>query len=158
MNEKFISIKDAIKKGSGKVAIRGWVYRERGSNAMKFIVLRDATDIIQCVLKKETFESNWAEIDKLRIESSVELWGTIKEDKRAPTGYEISVDKINIIHIADEYPINKDLNEELLGDRRHLWLRSRKMTAILKIRSTVFQSVREYWIKKGFYEYTAQKF
>ncbi len=149
----FISINEAMKKGSGKVAVRGWVYRERGSNKMKFIVLRDSTNIIQCVLARENFEKQWNEIDKLLIESSVEIFGSIKKDKRAPTDYEIKVDKINIISRAEDFPINKDLNEELLGDRRHLWLRSRKMTAILKIRSTVLQAIREHWIKKNFYEY-----
>ncbi|MBT4375869.1 asparagine--tRNA ligase [archaeon] len=150
---KFISIKQAIKKGSGKVSVRGWVYRERGSNKMKFIVLRDSSDIIQCVIKREDFEKQWGEIDGLKIESSVELEGMIKEDKRAPTGYEISVSKINIVHVAEDYPINKDLNEDLLGDRRHLWLRSRKMTAMLKIRSTVFGAFHEYFRKNGFYEF-----
>ena len=110
----FISIQEAIKKGTGKVAIRGWVYRERGSNNMKFIVLRDSTNIIQCVLKKENFEKQWGDIDKIKIESSVEIEGAIKEDKRAPTGYEIQTEKINIIQISDDFPINKDLNEELL--------------------------------------------
>lgn len=149
----FISIQDAMKKGSGTVAVRGWIYRERGSNKMKFIVLRDSTNIIQCVLEREKFEKQWDEIDKLLVESSVEISGEIKKDKRAPTGYEIQVSKINIIDRADDFPINKDLNEELLGDRRHLWLRSRKMTAILKIRSTILQAIREHWINKDFYEY-----
>ena len=149
---KFTSISDAMKKGSGKVAVRGWVYRERGSNKMKFIVLRDSTDLIQCVLSREKFAKQWDEIDKLKIESSVEIEGVIKKDKRAPTGYEIVVDKINIVHIAEDFPINKDLNEELLGDRRHLWLRSQKMIAIMKIRDTILGAMREHWRGKGFYE------
>ena len=158
MTHKFISIQEAIEKKSGQVAVRGWVYRERGSNAMKFIVLRDSSNIIQCVLEKKNFEKQWAEIDKIKIESSVEIFGGIKEDKRAPTGFEIQVSKINIIQIAEDFPINKDLNEELLGDRRHLWLRSRKMTAILKIRSTVFNAIHEYYNNLGFYEYQSPIF
>lgn len=150
---KFISIKEAMKKGEGKVAVRGWIYRERGSNKLKFLVLRDSSEIIQVVLKSEKFSKEWDKIDKISVESSVEIEGIIKSDKRAPTGYEIDADKINIIHIAEDFPINKDLNEELLGDRRHLWLRSRKMTSILKIRSTVLGAMREHWTKKGFYEY-----
>ncbi len=150
----YISISDAMKKGKGKVSVHGWVYRERGSNKMKFIVLRDSSNIIQCVLKKENFsEEIWEKIDKLKIESSIELEGEIKKDERAPSGYEIAVSKINVIHIAEDFPINKDLNEELLGDRRHLWLRSRKMIAILKIRSTVFGAIHEYFRSKGFYEF-----
>ena len=150
---KFLSIAEAMKKKKGKVALRGWVYRERGSNKMYFLVLRDSTNIIQCVLKRENFVEQWDEIKKLKIESSVELEGEIKADSRAPTGFEVEVKKINIVSIAQDYPINKDLNEELLGDRRHLWLRSRKMTAMLKIRSTVFGAFHEYFRKNGFYEF-----
>ncbi len=152
--KNFISIQQAINQKSGKVAIRGWVYRERGSNKLKFIVLRDSTNIIQCVLNKDSFnDKQWQEIDRLKIESSVELEGEIKPDERAPTKFEIKVEKINIIQIAEDFPINKDLNEELLGDRRHLWLRSRKMTSILKIRSTIFAAIHEYFRSKDFYEY-----
>ncbi len=151
---KYISIRDAMKKGSGKVALHGWVYRERGSKKVYFLVLRDSTDIVQCVLKHEDFsDKEWEEINKLKIESSVELEGVIKKDSRAPTGFEVQVSKINIIHIAEDFPINKDLNEELLGDRRHLWLRSRKMTAMLKIRSTVFGAIHDFFRSKGFYEF-----
>ena len=153
MTEKYISIEEAMKKGKGKVAIHGWVHRERGSNEVKFLVIRDSSDIIQCVLKKENFKKQWADIDKLQVEASIEITGDIKEDKRAPTGYEISVEKINIVGLSSEFPINKDLNEELLGDRRHLWLRSRKMNAILKIRSTVTGALHEYFRSKGFYEF-----
>jgi len=150
---KFISIQEAINKGRGKVAVRGWVYRERGSNKMKFLVLRDSTNLIQCVLDRKKFKKQWEDIDKLQVEASVEIEGGIKSDKRAPTGYEISVDKINIVGLSDEFPIQKDLNEELLGDRRHLWLRSRKMMAIMKIRSTVIGALHEYFRGKGFYEF-----
>jgi asparaginyl-tRNA synthetase len=148
-----MTISDAMKKGSGKVAVRGWVYRERGSNEFKFIVLRDSTDIIQCVLTRTKFKKQWKDIDALQIEASLELEGVIKKDRRAPTGYEISIDKIKIVGISDEFPIQKSLNEELLGDRRHLWLRSRKMISILKIRDTVLEAMREHWRSKGFYEY-----
>jgi asparaginyl-tRNA synthetase len=152
---KFISIQEAINKKKGEVAIRGWVYRERGSNAMKFIVLRDSSNIIQCVLERKNFEKQWNDIDKIKIESSVEIEGSIKEDKRAPTEFEIQVKKINIVQIAEDFPINKDLNEELLGDRRHLWLRSRKMTASMRIRSTILFALHEYMHKKGFTEIQA---
>src|SRR3990170_4603675 len=158
MVEKFISISEAMKRGKGKVAVRGWIHRERGSNELKFLVLRDVSDTIQCVLKKENFKKQWDEIDKLQVEASIEIEGTIKEDKRAPTGYEISCEKINIVGLSDSFPINKDLNEELLGDRRHLWLRSRKMSAILKIRSTLLFALHEYLRNLGFVEIEAPSF
>ncbi|MBU0906767.1 MAG: asparagine--tRNA ligase [Nanoarchaeota archaeon] len=149
----FIPISEAMRKGKGKVAVRGWVYRERGSNKLKFIVLRDSTNIIQCVLEKNKFEKQWQDIDKLQIESSIEIEGEIKEDKRAPTGFEIHATNFKLVGESNEFPINKDLNEELLGDRRHLWLRSRKMSSILKIRDTVLKSLREHWRSRGFYEF-----
>lgn len=151
---KFMTVKEAMKKGNGDVALRGWVYRFRGSAKVKFLVLRDETDIVQCVLKPESFsEELWEQIDKLKIESSVKLIGEIKPDERAPTGFEVSVKDIEIVHISEDFPINKDLNEDLLGDRRHLWLRSRKMTAIMKVRSTIFGAIHEYFRKEGFTEF-----
>jgi asparaginyl-tRNA synthetase len=156
---EFLSIKEAMKKGSGKVAVRGWVYRERGSNKMKFVVLRDSTEIIQCVIKKEKFsEEKFIEADKLQIECSVEFEGTIKEDKRAPTGYELEVDDFIVVGTSDSFPIKADQNREFLDDNRHLTLRTRKMTAILKIRSTVFGAIHEYFRNKGFYEYQSPMF
>src|SRR3989344_227391 len=95
--QKFIQISEAMKKGSGKVSIRGWIARERGSNEFKFLVLRDSTNLIQCVLKRENFKKQWDDIDKLQIEASVEIHGEIKEDKRAPTGFEIQADEINVV-------------------------------------------------------------
>jgi len=154
----FISIQHAIEKGSGRVGVRGWVHRERGSNKRKFIVLRDSSNIIQCVLKRESFEKQWKDIDRILVESSVEIFGQISKDGRAVTGYEIKADKINIIGFAEDFPINKDLNEKLLGDRRHLWLRSRKMNSMLKIRSNVLFGLHEIMRKKGFVEVEAPSF
>ena len=151
---KFISISEAIKRGKGEVDIRGWVYRERGSNKLKFIVLRDSSDIIQCVIEKDNVSKNeWEDSNKLLIESSVEIEGEVSKDERAPTGYEVKVSKLKVIHFAEKYPITKDQSIEFLADNRHLWLRSRRMTAILKIRSTVFGAIHEYFRSKGFYEY-----
>jgi len=155
MKTKFTSIAEALKKGKGKVAVRGWIHRERGSNKFKFIVLRDSSEIIQCILRRDRFKKQWTKIDKLQIEASLELEGEIKEDKRAPGGYEIQAEKINIVGLSDKFPINKDLNEELLGDRRHLWLRSRKMNAVLKIRSSYVQARDEFFRKEGFYRFDA---
>ena len=150
---QFISIKEAMNKGSGKVAVRGWVYRERGSNVIKFIVLRDSSNIIQCVLEKNKFSENeWKNIDKISIESSLEIEGEIVKDERAPTGYEIKVGKINIIQIADKFPITKDNSSEFLLDVRHLALRSRNLTAVMKIRSTVMKAFRDFYDKRSYYE------
>jgi len=152
---KFLTVKEAMEKGKGKVALHGWVYRERKSNAMAFIVLRDHTDIIQCVIEKDKVSKKiWEDTEKLLIESSLELEGTIKEDKRAPTGYELHVDKLNVIQIAERFPIVKDQSPEFLLDNRHLWIRSRKMVAIMKIRSTITGAIHQFFREKGYIEFT----
>ncbi len=154
MKKEFISIKEALEKKKGQISLRGWVYRETKMKDKMFIVLRDSSEIIQCVIKKEIVsEKEWQDIQKVLVESSIELEGSLREDKRAPTGYEIDVKNINVVGYAEPFPITKELNEELLLDRRHLWLRSRKMTAIMKIRSTIFGAIHEFYRTRGFYEY-----
>ena len=142
-----------MKQGKGKVAIRGWIYRERGSNKLKFVTLRDSSNIIQCVFDRQKFAAQWNDIDKLQVEASLEIEGEIKADARAPTGFEVQAEKINIIGKSDSFPITKDQSVEFLAENRHLWLRSRKMTAIMKVRSTVFGAIDEYFKGEGFYEY-----
>ncbi|QQG38957.1 MAG: asparagine--tRNA ligase [Candidatus Woesearchaeota archaeon] len=156
---KFTSIKESLEKRKGKVSIRGWVYRERKQKDTAFLVLRDSTDIIQCVVKQDKIsKKEWEEIQKILIESSVELEGTLKEDKRAPTGFEIQVEKIKVIGFSEKFPIAKDQSPEFLLDVRHLWLRSRKMTAILKIRSTIFRAIHDYFRSLSYYEYHSPSF
>ncbi len=144
---KFIHIKKVLsEKFEGKkVKIRGWVYRKRQLKGKTFLVLRDSTGIVQCVLEGETPAS---------IESSVEVSGVLRRDKRAPTGYEIIVEKISIVGLSERFPITKDQSVEFLLDVRHLWLRSRKLTAIMKIKETVLESAREWFKKNGFHEVT----
>ncbi|HIH42847.1 TPA: asparagine--tRNA ligase [Candidatus Woesearchaeota archaeon] len=166
----FISIKEAMdlcaEKGNSEVAIRGWVYRERGSNKFKFLVIRDSSNIIQCVVKKENLTSNsensaeelWDKVSKLQIEASVKIIGEIKKDERAPTGYEIQVKDIKIIGVSDTFPINKDQSTEFLLDKRHLWLRSRHLTAVMKVRSTIFGALNKFYRSKGFYEFSPPVF
>lgn len=154
----YISIQEAIEKGKGKVSIRGWIHRERGSNKLKFVVLRDSSNLIQCVFDREKFEKSWDEIDHLQMEASLKISGEIKKEPRAPTGYELQVEEYELVGKSDNFPIAKDQSIEFLADNRHLWLRSRKMTAMLKIRSTVFQAIDEFFKGEGFYEYHAPVF
>lgn len=138
---------------TGKVSIRGWIHRERGSSKLKFVVLRDSTHTIQCVFQRTTFEERWEKIDKFQVEYALEIHGTIKQDERAPTGFEIQVEDFHIVGESDTFPITKDTSIEHLADHRHLHLRSQKMIAILKIRSSVFGAIDEFFKGEGFYEY-----
>ncbi|MBI3032334.1 asparagine--tRNA ligase [Candidatus Woesearchaeota archaeon] len=152
----FLSVQEAMNKGSGKVAVRGWVYRERGSSKVKFIILRDSTNTIQCVIKRDTIgEDKYAIADKIQLETSIIIKGSIKEDPRAPTGYEIAVEDFEVIGNSSEFPMNKDQNPEFLLDNRHLWLRSQHLTAVMKIRSTIIGAIHEFFRSKGFHEFNA---
>ena len=151
---KFVSIKEAIKKGEGVAHLRGWVYRLRDQKTDVFITIRDETGIIQVVVSEDKVKPEvFQDAKKLTIESFFSVEGELKKDDRAPGGYELKVKDLEIVSIAETYPISKDFSEEFLLDVRHLWLRSRKMSAILKIRSTIFGAIHEYFRSKDFYEY-----
>ncbi len=155
----FIKVQEALEKGSGDVSVRGWVYRERKMKDKIFIVLRDPSNIVQCIARKgEVSDKEWEDAEKALIETSIEIHGEIKKDDRAPTGYEIHVKKLNIVSFSEVFPINKDQSKEFLADNRHLWLRSRKMTAVMKIRSTVFGAIHDYFRSHGFYEFQSPMF
>ncbi|MFP4111625.1 MAG: asparagine--tRNA ligase [Candidatus Woesearchaeota archaeon] len=158
MNED-ISIREAINKGSGKVTIHGWIHRERGSNERKFIQLRDSTAIIQCLMERSILgDDKFDKADKLQVEYSLRIEGEVKEDSRSPVGFEIHVTDFEIVGESNEFPIGKDFSEEFLLDVRHLWLRSRKMSAIMKVRSTVFGAIHEYFRNNNFYEHQSPIF
>jgi len=154
----FTQIQDILagKLEEEQVSIRGWVYRKRESKKTIFLLIRDATGIIQSTVKEGT--QAWKEAEKITIESSTMLSGTVKKDKRAPSGYEISTNKITIIGLAETFPIAKDQSEEFLRDVRHLWLRSRKMNLVMKVRSEVLWLVHEFFREKGFIEVSPPMF
>jgi len=139
-----------------KVSVRGWVYRKREGKEMVFLVVRDSTGFIQCTVKKGG--AAWIEADRVTIESSLTLEGTAKPDKRAPGGHEISADHITIIGLAEIFPISKDKSEDFLRDVRHLWLRSRRMNLVMKVRSDVMEFAREYFESQDFTEVSPPMF
>ena len=139
-----------------RVSVRGWVYRKREGKGLIFLVVRDSTGVIQCTIKKDA--TAWSEAEKITIESSLTLEGTAKPDQRAPGGHEISADAIAIVGLAETFPIAKDKSEDFLRDVRHLWLRSRKMNLVMKVRADVMEYAREYFAKEGFTEVSPPMF
>jgi asparaginyl-tRNA synthetase len=139
-----------------KVTVRGWIYRKREGKELIFLVIRDSTGFIQCTVKKTSL--CWVEAQSSTIESSLTLEGTAREDKRAPGGYEISAENINIIGLAETFPIAKDKSEEFIRDMRHLWLRSRKMNLMMKVRSDVLEATRQYFKSQGYTEVSPPMF
>ncbi len=151
-------IKDILKKSylGKKVTVSGWVYRKREMKDKIFLVIRDSSNIIQAVIDSNS--KSWKNAQKITIESSLKLSGKLAEDKRAPTGFEIKTQNIEIIGLAERFPISKDLSTEFLMDVRHLALRGIKQTAILKLRSSMFKAFHDFFDKHNFIEAEAPTF
>ncbi|MGA9120493.1 MAG: amino acid--tRNA ligase-related protein, partial [Bacteroidota bacterium] len=135
-----------------EVTLKGWVYNKRSSGKIRFLILRDGTGLCQGVLVKANIsEETFAKFDLLTQESSFAMTGRIRKEDRAPGGFEMDVTDIAIISIASEYPITpKEHGVEFLMDRRHLWLRSSRQHAILRIRHQIIKSIREFFDNRGF--------
>jgi len=139
-----------------EISIRGWIYRKRQGKNLIFLLVRDSSGFIQCTVKKNSLA--WVEAEKLTIESSLNLKGLAKPDSRAPGGFEISVTDISIIGLAETFPITKDQSTDFLRNVRHLWLRSRKMNLIMKIRSKVLEYTRTFFNNNTFIEVSPPMF
>ena len=135
-----------------QVVLKGWLYNKRSSGKLVFLQLRDGTGIIQCVVfKGDVKEDIFNLADSLTQESSVEITGIVKEDKRSPIGFEIGVSDVKLLHASKDYPISpKEHGTAFLMDNRHLWLRSSRQVAILKIRDEIIFSIREYFKNNDF--------
>ncbi len=134
------------------VSLKGWIYQKRSSGKIRFLVLRDGTGFLQCVagvrdVPAESFDA----MDRVTIESSVVIRGTVRKDDRAPGGFELGVIGFDILHLAADYPIQpKDHGVEFLFDHRHLYLRSRTPHAALSVRNEVVQACRDFFYQRDF--------
>ena len=135
-----------------EVTLKGWLYNMRSSGKLLFPQLRDGTGIVQCVVAKNAVASEiWEALKPLGQESSLVITGSVREDNRAPGGVEIDVRDAQVLQNAHDYPITpKEHGTEFLLDNRHLWLRSKKQHAILKVRHTVVKAVRDFLDHDGF--------
>jgi asparaginyl-tRNA synthetase len=135
-----------------EVTLKGWLYNLRSSGKILFPQLRDGTGIVQCVVLKNSIQPElWEALKGLGQESALIVRGKVREDSRAPGGYEIDVSGAEVVHDVHDYPITpKEHGTEFLLDHRHLWLRSRRQHAVLKIRHTVVQAVRNFLDQDGF--------
>jgi len=133
------------------VTLKGWLYNKRSSGKLVFLQMRDGTGIVQCVVFKPNDEALFALADSLGQESSIIVTGTVKEDTRSSLGVELDVTGLEVIQNTHEYPITpKEHGTEFLMDNRHLWIRSKKQHAVLKVRHTVIKAVRDYFDDNGF--------
>lgn len=155
-----VYIEDLSKHVGEQVTLQGWLYNARSSGKIKFLLLRDGTGICQgVVVKTSVGEDIFNRCDELTQESSFRMSGTIRAEQRAPGGYEMDVTNIEIISIAKDYPITpKEHGVEFLADRRHLWLRSSRQHAIMRIRHEIIRSIREFFDGRGFILFDAPIF
>ncbi len=147
-----VYIQDIAKHDGQTVTLKGWLYNKRSSGKLHFLQLRDGTGVIQCVVfKGDVDEAMFDTAGRLSQESSITLTGVVKEDKRSPIGFEIGVNEITLISEAKEYPITpKEHGVAFLMDHRHLWLRSSRQNAIMRIRHEIIAAVRDYFNENGF--------
>lgn len=145
-------IKDLGAQVGNEVTLRGWMYNRRSSKTLHFLQLRDGSGVIQgVVVQAEVSPQTWKAAGDATMESSVAVTGLVREDKRAPTGVELSVRDVQVLHQAQEYPIQKkEHGIDYLLDLRHLWLRSTRQRAIMKVRATIIRACRDFLDQDGF--------
>ena len=150
-------IADASKHEGQIVTAKGWLYNKRSSGKVKFMVLRDGTAMMQGVLVKgECEEATFEEFEKITQESALEVTGKVRKEPRSPGGYEMSVQSIKIVAIADPYPISlKEHGVEFLMQNRHLWIRSPRQWAALRVRSEIFRAIETFFWDRGFIRFDA---
>ncbi|WP_226657506.1 asparagine--tRNA ligase [Pseudalkalibacillus hwajinpoensis] len=146
------TISNVNKQVEQTVTIGAWLHNKRSSGKIQFLQLRDGTGFIQGVMvKKEVSEDAWETAKNLTQESSVWVTGVVREDDRSQSGYELTVTNVELIHEAVDYPITpKEHGTEFLMDNRHLWIRSRRQNAILRIRNEIIRATYQFFNENDF--------
>lgn len=147
-----IYVEDLSRHIGKKVELKGWVYNKRGSRKIKFLILRDGTGLLQCVyFQGECEEASFSLFDELTQESCVKVTGTVREELRSPGGVELSAESLEILSTAVDYPITpKEHGTDFLMANRHLWLRSKKQHAALRVRAELVGAIRDFFDGRGF--------
>ncbi len=145
-------IEDLGKHVGETVTIRGWVYNSRHSGKLSFLLVRDGTGTVQGVVsKKDVDPATWESCEAATQEAALHLTGTVRADDRAPGGFELTVSEVRIVGTAVDYPITpKEHGTDFLMDHRHLWLRSSRQHAILRVRHELVMGIRDYLNGHGF--------
>lgn len=150
-----------LKDFEGKsVTLKGWVFNIRSSKSLQFIELRDGSGLCQCIVAKEEVSDHvWQAADSLKQESSLEITGRVVKDDRSIGGYEIHVTGLEIIQLADNYPITpKEHGVEFLMENRHLWLRSHRQWAAMRVRNSIVYSIHKFFQENEFVQLDAPIF
>ena len=153
MTSSTIRICDIAQHEGQEVCLQGWLYNCRSCGKLQFVQVRDGSGFLQCVFSRSQASTDlWKTLDALTQESAITLRGTVQQDSRAPfCGYELVGTDLQLVSEANSYPIaKKEHGDAFLLDRRHLWLRSRRQQAILRIRATAVRAIRDYLDDAGF--------
>ena len=147
-----VYIEDIARHEGAPVSIRGWLHNRRSSGKIHFLTVRDGSGFVQAVMSKKAVpEEVFTRADHLSQETSVVVEGTVRADARAPGGYEIDVTGLEVVGPSQEFPITpKEHGVDYLLDRRHLWIRSPRQQAILRVRHEVIDAVRDFFNRRGF--------
>jgi asparaginyl-tRNA synthetase len=145
-------IQDIARYDGQSVTLRGWLHNRRSSGKIHFLTVRDGTGFIQCVMSKQAVgEEAFKAADHLAQETSLVVEGTVRADARAPGGFEVDVTRLAVVSDSQNYPISpKEHGVDFLMDRRHLWIRSQRQQAILRVRHEVINAVRDFFNARGF--------
>ncbi len=149
---RHVRIREIAAHENQTVLLKGWLYNKRSSKKLHFLQVRDGTGIIQAVVSKADLgEEVFAICEELGQESSILVSGKVVADPRSPIGFEIQVSRIEVVQNVEGYPITpKAHGDAFLMDHRHLWLRSRRQHAILRVRHTIIKAIRDYFDERGF--------
>lgn len=147
-----IRVRDLSKHIGEEITVRGWVATTRSSGKIAFVIVRDGTGVVQCVLaKNDVGESAWESFRHLALETSVAVTGTVREDKRSPGSVELAVSDVEVLGPSGDFPISKkEHGTAFLFEHRHLWLRSRRQVAIMRVRHEAVQAMRDFFYGRDF--------
>jgi asparaginyl-tRNA synthetase len=157
MTEPFTRVEALPQHVGARVTLKGWLYQKRSSKGLHFLVLRDGTGIVQCVVNQEAVDAaSFAAAEEATQESAFEVTGTVRADERQVGGVEVQAETVRLLALAEPYPITpKEHGVEFLMDRRHLWLRSRRQWAILRVRNRVIMAIHGYFQENGYLQMDA---
>src|ERR1700730_10831440 len=147
-----VYIEDIGRHEGEEVTLKGWLHNRRSSGKIHFLTVRDGTGIIQAVMSKAAVGDHvFKAADHLSDETSLKVTGTVRADKRAPSGYEIDVKTVEVVGESHDYPVTpKEPGVDYLLDRRPLWIRSERQQAILRIRHEIINAIRDFFNSRGF--------
>lgn len=143
---------DLAQHEGNEVTVRGWLYNRTPKGKLQFLIVRDGAGVVQAVaFRPEVGEEVWARCESLTQESSITITGSVRKDPRAPGGYEMSLKQLDVVQVAEEYPIAlKEHGVGFLMEHRHLWLRSMRQAAILRVRAEIIKATRDFLDNSGF--------